>query len=77
MRPRKHNVWTAPEIKRLMEAYPVMDKQGLIDKFPRHSLGSIGMKAKELGIKRFVRRRNWTAICEAHVMQSGWFEEQP
>jgi hypothetical protein len=70
----KYTKWTNKQMVRLRKYYPTMTKQELIIEFAPHSWGSIKMTAQRNRIRKRSKYKNWKAVCDAHVMQSGWFE---
>ena len=63
----KNARWTAPEIARLRQSYPVMTQQELAAAFPRHPLSSIISTANGLGIRKIYGTRKWREIAARHV----------
>jgi hypothetical protein len=62
------NKWTAPEIKRLRELYPVMSKDDLIRAFPRHPWQSIKTMGSACRSPKTFGNRRWREIAARHVM---------
>lgn len=62
--------WTNKQIARLKECYASMSKDELIAEFAPHPWSSIQSTAHARGI----RKRDWMAVCAAHVMQTRYFE---
>jgi hypothetical protein len=70
----KYSAWTNKQIVRLRECWPTMTRQELIAEFDPHPWMSIKKTAFKFGIRRSGSFKDWKAICDAHVMQSGIFK---
>lgn len=67
-------VWTTKQIKVLREVYPSLPKHEVEQALAPHPWRSVVVTAANLRIQRYYRRRNWRAICQGHVMQTGLFK---
>jgi len=63
----KNARWTAPEIERLRQCYPVMTADELTAAFPRHPPSSIKSTAHDLGIRKIYGTRRWREIAARQV----------
>jgi len=69
-----YHIWTNKQEKLLRELFPATPKYKVEQALWPHSWNSITIRASALEIRRYYRRRNWRAICQNHVMQTGLFK---
>ncbi len=66
--------WTTKQLKLLRELYPSTSQYEVEAALAPHTWNSIRCMADSLEIKRYYRKRNWRAICQSYVMQTGLFK---
>jgi hypothetical protein len=63
------NIWTSEELNTLSSKYPVMAVKHLQGLIPRHTVIAIYRKAKELNIRAYPRKCDYSAYLYANAGQ--------